>query len=131
MDGIAFAVSRKARNNRTQQNCQERAAFDQRVAAWKLRGSKMIGQDAVFDRPKKRAKRSKQKQRDEQQRDRMNSKAQDRQRRSAHLDELDALRHPRLVVAVGDFAAEPRKKEIRSDEQASGERDQSCSLGAH
>ncbi len=72
----------------------------------------MIGQNAVFDRAEQRAERSEQKQRDEQQQDRMKGKAQDRERRGAHLDELDALRHPGLVVAVGDFAAEAGEKEV-------------------
>ena len=40
------------------------------------------------------------------------------------LDELQPLGHERLVVAVGDLAAERRQDEEREDEDRAGERDQ-------
>ena len=74
----------------------------------------MIGQNAVFDRTEQRADHAEAEQRNEQNGQgndrcltgifaRMNHKADDRDRRDADLDELQALRHHRLVVAVGDL----------------------------
>ena len=40
------------------------------------------------------------------------------------LGELQPLRHERLVVAVGDLAAERRQDEERKDEDRAGKRDQ-------
>ena len=94
MNRIALAVGRDAGDDGAEQNGEERAAFDQRVAAGQFGARQMIGQDAVFDRAEQRAERSEQEQRDEQQDDRMKGKADDGERRGAHLDELDALRHP-------------------------------------
>ena len=67
----------------------------------------MIGQDAVFDRPEQRAQHAVAAERHEQNRHRMQRIAGKRQAGDKNLDEFDDLRHPRLVVAVGDFAAEP------------------------
>ena len=67
MNRIAVAVGRDAGNNGAEQNGEERAAFDQRVAARQFGAGQMIGQNAVFDRAEQRAERSEQKQRDEQQ----------------------------------------------------------------
>ena len=47
-----------------------------------------------------------QKQREEQERDRMQPEAGDRDGGDADLDQLQSLRHQRLVEAVGDLAAE-------------------------
>ena len=47
-----------------------------------------------------------------------------------HLDEFDRLRHPRLVIAVGDFAAQAGKEEIGRDENSAGERDERFGVGA-
>ena len=55
-------------------------------------------------------------------------KADDRERGGADLDELDALRDPGLVVAVGEFAAEAGEKEERSDERRAGKRDQGARI---
>ena len=42
----------------------------------------------------------------------------------ADLDELEPLRDQGLVVAVGEFAAEPGQEEERHDQGRAGERDQ-------
>ena len=60
-----------------------------------LRG-KMIGQDAVFDRPEQRSEHAEQKHRDEQQAERVKREAGDRDHGGADLGELDALRDEAL-----------------------------------
>ena len=52
------------------------------------------------------------------------TKPSDRDDGDADLGELQPLRHHRLVVAVGELAAERGQKEIRRDEDRGGERDQ-------
>ena len=52
------------------------------------------------------------------------TKPSDRDRGDADLGELEPLRHHRLVVAVGELAAERGQKEIGRDEDRGGERDQ-------
>ena len=42
----------------------------------------------------------------------------------ADLGELEPLRHHRLVVAVGELAAERGEEEVGRDEDRGGERDQ-------
>jgi len=54
----------------------------------------------------------------------VNSDPRDGEHSGADLDELDALRHQRLVVAVGEFAAETRQEEERRDQRGAGNRDQ-------
>ncbi len=49
----------------------------------------------------------------------MQRKAEHRDERDADLGELEALRDQRLVVAVGDLAAERREEEVRRDENRS------------
>ncbi len=94
--GLLVAVGGNAGKDGAEQNGEEGAAFDQRVAGRQLGAGEMVGQDAVFDRTEQRRQRSEQKQRDEQQDDRMKGKADDGQRGGAHLDELDALSDQRL-----------------------------------
>ena len=60
----------------------------------------------------------------------MKGKAGDGERGGADLGELDALRDPRFVVAVGEFAAEPRQEEERRDDGGAGERNQDLGIGA-
>ena len=55
--------------------------------------------------------------------------ADDRDDRDADLGELEPLRHHRLVVAVGELAAERRQEEVRRDEDRGRERDQRLGPG--
>ena len=54
----------------------------------------------------------------------MEPEAGDRDPGHRDLDELEPLRHLRLVVAVGDLAADRGEDEEREDEDRPGERDQ-------
>ena len=54
----------------------------------------------------------------------MQHEARDRDQCDADFDELQPLCDQRLVVAVGDFAAERGQEEIRRDENGTGKRDQ-------
>ena len=65
-----------------------------------------IGQDAVFDRAEQRLNDAKQKQREKQQRNRVQPKPADGQGCNADLEEFQPLRHPRLVVTVGHLSAD-------------------------
>ena len=54
----------------------------------------------------------------------MEPEAGDREPRRADLGELQPPRDDRLVVAVGQLAAEPGEEEERRDEHRAGQRDQ-------
>jgi hypothetical protein len=90
----------------------------------------VVGQDAVFDRTEQRRDHTEQEQRHEQHRHRVYGEAQHRDQRDADLGELEALRHHRLVVAVGELAAERREEEVGRDEDRGRERDERLGLGA-
>jgi hypothetical protein len=75
-------------------------------------------------------KRAKHEDRSEQQAERMKREAGDGNHRRAHLGELDTLRNPRFVVAIGEFAAEPREEEERGDQRRAGECYQYSRIGA-
>ena len=94
------------------------------------RRARMVGQDAVFDRPEQRRDHAEQKHRDEQQDQRMERKARDRNAGDADLGELEALGDEGFVVAVGELAAEPGEEEERRDQRRAGERDQGRGIGA-
>ena len=94
------------------------------LPAGNSRAGEMVRQDAVLDRAEQRADHAEAEQRDEQDRHRMRDEAGDGDQRDADLGELEPLRHQRLVVAVGQLAAEPGQEEVRRDEHRRGERDQ-------
>ena len=56
--------------------------------------------------------------------------AEDRDRGNPDLDEFQPLRDERLVVTVGDLAAERGQEEIRRDEHRARERDQRLAMRA-
>jgi hypothetical protein len=84
----------------------------------------MVGQNAVFDRAEQRSDHAETGQSNEQNNQRMGHEADHRHRGDGDLDELQALRHDRLVVSVGDLAAERGEEEVRRDEDRAGKRDQ-------
>ena len=91
-------------------------------ARWSGRMPYLIGPNSERDD-------AEQEQRDEQER---STECRRRSRSTAmsgdaDLGELEALRHHRLVVAVGELAAERGKEEVGRDEDRGGERDQRVS----
>ena len=94
MDRIAAALGGEAGDDGADQDGEEGAAFDQRVAGRQLARAQVVGQDAVFDRaeqrrdacrtgtPRRTAARSEWK-----------AEARDREPGDADLDELEPLRH--------------------------------------
>src|SRR5580698_6679808 len=54
----------------------------------------------------------------------MDGEAQHRQGRNGDLEQLEPPRNQRLVVAVGEFAAEPGKEKERKDQRGARQRDQ-------
>ncbi len=124
MEGIAAILGGDAADDGAEQDGDEGRAFDQRIAGGKFRAGEVVGQDAVFDRTEQRGDDAEQEQGDEQQRHRMQAEAEDGDDGDADLRELEPLRHHRLVVAVGELAAERGKEEVGRDEDRGGERDQ-------
>src|SRR6516225_10001093 len=78
----------------------------------------MIGKDAVFDRPEQRADHAEQKQRQEQQWQRVQLEPGDGDARRADFGELQPSRHQRLVEAISELAAEGRQQKKRRDKNA-------------
>ena len=88
------------------------------------RALEMVGQDAVFDRAEQRSDHRRTEQRHEQQHSEWTAKPTTATRGDADLGEFQPLRHQRLVVAVGEFAAEAGEEEERRDQRRAGKRDQ-------
>ncbi len=121
---VAAILRREPADDGAEQDRHEGRAFDQRVAGRQFGAGEMIRQDAVLDGAEQRADHAKAEQRDEQDGDRVRDESDDGDQRDADLGELEPLRHQRLVVAVGQFAAEPGEKEVRRDEHRRRQRDQ-------
>ncbi len=109
-------------------NGDEGGAFDQRIGRRQPIVRQMIGQDAVFDRAEQCRYDPEAGERDEHDGDRLVLVAVDRKGGDKHLGEFHALRHARLVEAVGEFAGEPREKEERRDKHRAGQRDQRATV---
>ena len=129
VDGIAAVLRRQPGDDGAEQNGQEGAALDQRIAGRQFGAGEMVGQDTVLDRAEQRGDHAEQKHRNEKQDERMEGETCYGERGNADLGELQALRHERLVVAVGEFAAESRKKEERRNQRCAGQRDQCFRVG--
>src|ERR1700761_8148012 len=129
MDRIAVTVGGEAGHDGAEQDGEESPGLDQRVAGRQLLAFEKIGQDAVFDRTEQSGKRAEHEYGDEQQAQRMKGETGYRDRRGADLDKLDALRDKRLVVAVGELAAEAGEKKERRDQRRAGKRDQHRRIG--
>ena len=65
MNRIAAALGRNAGSDGAEQDGEEGAAFDQRIARRQFLAGKVVGQNAVFDRAEQRGQRSEQEHRDE------------------------------------------------------------------
>ena len=109
MDRIAAVLGGEAGDDGADQDGEEGAAFDQRIAGRQFFARQMIGQDAVFDRAEQRRDGAEQEYRDKQQDERMKGEARNGKPGDDDLAELQPLRHHGFVVAVGKLAAEPRE----------------------
>ena len=83
----------------------------------------MIGQNAVFDRPEQRRDAAEAEQRAIEQVERREPEARRRDELDEDLGELQPLRDRRLVMGVGDLAADRRQRDRRQDEDRDGQRD--------
>ena len=124
MNGIAAVLRRDPGDDGAEKDGEEGPAFDQRVALGQLLAGKMVGQDAVFDRAEQGRDHAVQKNRDEQQDERMKGEARHGQRRDGDLEQLKPPRDDRLVEAVGHLAADTREEEERHDEGGAGKLNQ-------
>ena len=127
--GMMAFLGGEPAHDRAEQDRHEGRAFDQRVAGRELFGGQMVRKDAVFDRAEERGDHAEQEERREQDRYRLQPIAGDRDTRDRDLDELDALRHDRLVEAVRHLAPEAGEEEERADEDRGGERDERAGIG--
>ena len=116
----------------SEQDGQKGAALDERIAAGQFLGREMIRQDAVFDRREQSRDGAHQHQGREQDRQRRQQETDHRQTSRCDLEQLQPSGHQGLVVAVRQFAAEPRQQQRRRHEQRTRDRDQgsgACSSG--
>ena len=122
---IAAVLGREPADNRAGEDCEKCRGFDQRVAGGKFGGREMIRQDAVLDRAEQRRNDAEQKQREKQQRDRVQPEAGDRAVPATPIStSFSRCGDVGLVEPVGDLAAERRQDEERKDENRAGERNQ-------
>ena len=111
MDSVAAALGGQSGDDGAEKDGEECAALDQRIAGGQFLAGEMVGQNAVFDRAEQRSDHAVQEHGEEQERDGMDGEAADRDRGDADLQQLQAPRDRRLVVAVGQLAAEAGEKE--------------------
>src|SRR5262245_57331311 len=130
-------MRRHAADDRAEQDRNEGRALDQRVAGRKLGMGEMIGQNSVFDRAEQSPTHSETEKREKEEADsdrvmaeRVQAETQQRESRHADLGQLDPLRTKGLIVAVGNFDAKGRQKEVWEDEHRRRERDQHVGGGA-
>src|SRR6185503_797385 len=128
LGGISSAASQQASAKPITSSANGRA-LDQRVGGRQFLARQMIGQDAVFERPEQRRQHAEAGERREQNRQRGARIADDGDGGDEDLGELQPLRHARLVVAVGEFAAERRQEKERRDEYRARQRDQRLGVG--
>ncbi len=129
--GDSMVVGRgPASRDGPEQDRQEGAALDERIAGRQLLRRKMIRQEAVFHRAEQGRDDAEQDEGYEQQRQRAEQEADDGEQGCRDLDELQALRHESLVVAVGPLAAEPGQEQGRGHEEGACHRDQDVARAA-
>ena len=114
----------EAAHDGAEQDRHEGRAFDQRVAGGQFFLLEVVRQDAVLDRAEQRRDHAEQKQRREQDRDRVQPEADDAEAATPISASFTHLRDDRLVEAVGDLAAQPRQEEERADEHRRRQRHQ-------
>ena len=98
-------------------------ALDQRVAGDQLLAPEVIGQNAVFDRTEQRGDAAEPEQGQIEQRQRREGEAGRPDRLNEHLGELQPPGDGRLVVRIGDLAAERRERNRRQHESHRGDQD--------
>src|SRR5687767_6627698 len=84
----------------------------------------MIWQNSVFDRAEEGGDHAERRKRHHQQRHGLQREAQRREAGREDLGELQAPGEERLVMLVGELAAEPRQQEERRDEDRAGQGDE-------
>ena len=126
--GTAAALGGDAADDGAEQDRDEGRTLHQRVARGQFATRQMIRQNAVFDRTEQRADHAEPNSATNRTGTECSTEAEHRDRGDADLDELQALRHHRLVVAVGDLTAERRQEEEGRDEDRARKRDQRFAL---
>ena len=115
-------MQRHAAGDRAAENCEKGRALDERIARRKFLARQMIGQDAVFDGAEQRAGDAEENERAKERGDIGEQKAGRGQCRHGDLREAHPAHDPRLVIFVGELAADRRQKKKRRDEGRAGER---------
>ncbi len=113
-----------AAEDRAEQNRQERAGFDERVARNELVLAQVLRQQRVFDRAEDRRVRAEAEERGEEQRDTALPESPGAERHDADFGNLHHARDLRLVDPIGQRSRRTGKEEERRDEQGAGEHDE-------
>ena len=106
----------KPAGDRAEQDRDERAGFDEAVAADKLAHREVLRQDRVLDRPEQRRVQAEQRERREQQADARQDEPGQADHHDRDLEQLDPADHPRFLVFVGELARRRRERHERQDE---------------
>ena len=126
------ACDKQTAGDRADQDRHEGRALDKGVAGCEFGNLELIGKDRVFHRAEQGCHHAEQRERREQQRDRMHVEAGGRKAGGKYFGELQASRDGHLDEFVGQFAAERRKHEKGKDKDRTGQRHQwSAFFGGH
>ena len=107
----------------------EGRALDERVAGDQLFLFQVIGQDTVFDRPEQSRDAAEAEQSGIKQRQRREPESRRRDQLHPDFNEFQPPCDQRLVVRVGDFAAERRERDRGQHEDGNGERHLGSGVG--
>ena len=117
-------MQRHAAGDRAAENCEKGRALDERIARRKFLARQMVGQDAVFDGAEQRAGDAEENERAKERGDIGEKKAGRGQCCDGDLRDAEPAHDARLVIFVGEFAADRRQKKERRDEGRAGERNE-------
>ena len=114
---------RKAAEDEAADDRDEGRALDQRIAGDKLLAPKVVRQNAVFDRAEQRRDHAEPEQRQIEQRRRGERKTRSGDHLNEDLREFEPPGDQRLVMRIGDLAAERGQGDRRQDEDDQREQD--------
>jgi hypothetical protein len=127
-EGAVAAAGEQAAEQRAEQDGDEGAGLDQRIAADQLLVLQVLRQDRVLDRPEQRRVQAEQEQPGEQHGEAVQPEAGAADQHDGDFEQLDHARQRRLVVLVGELPGGGREEEEGQDEHARREVGQQLGL---
>ena len=121
LDAVTIAIDDNAAKDRSCQNGDIGASFDQSGSPEYLVFLQMLGKNGIFDGTEKGGLQTQEKQRGQHDRNIVQPKANPANHGNEYLQRFDETCNPRLVVIVGQLSGERGKEEKRQDEQPGGE----------